>query len=79
MGCVAGWLAGAIGIKLISTQVVVEVGVELGKNCTRFTGLGIMMKLFSPSDSFSPESGGRVKPRTAMEAMSKQGTIRLKK
>ena len=34
---------------------------------------------FSPKESFSPESGGRVKPRTAMEAMSTQGTIRLKK
>ena len=33
----------------------------------------------SPSESFSPESGGRVNPRTAMEAMSTQGTIRLKK
>ena len=29
--------------------------------------------------SFSPESGGRVKPRTAMAAMRRQGTIRLKK
>ena len=35
--------------------------------------------VISPSESFSPESGGRVKPRTAMEAMSTQGTIRLKK
>ena len=33
----------------------------------------------SPKESFSPESGGSVKPRTAMEAMSTQGTIRLKK
>ena len=32
-----------------------------------------------PSESFSPESGGRVKPRTAIEAMSMQGTIKLKK
>ena len=32
-----------------------------------------------PRDSFSPESGGSVKPRTAMDAMSTQGTIRLKK
>ena len=31
----------------------------------------------SPKDSFSPESGGRVKSSTAMDDMSKQGTIRL--
>ena len=35
--------------------------------------------IVSPKESFSPESGGSVKPRTAMEAMSTQGTIRLKK
>lgn len=34
---------------------------------------------FLPSDSFSPESGGNVKPSTAIEAISTQGTIRLKK
>ena len=33
----------------------------------------------SPKESFSPESGGRVNPSTAIEAMSTQGTIRLKK
>jgi hypothetical protein len=32
-----------------------------------------------PRESFSPDSGGSVKPRTAMEAMSTQGTIKLKK
>ena len=32
-----------------------------------------------PRDNFSPESGGSVKPRTAMEAMRRQGTMRLKK
>ena len=32
-----------------------------------------------PSESFSPESGGRVKPRTAIDAMRTQGTMRLKK
>ena len=32
-----------------------------------------------PSESFSPESGGRVKPRTAIDAMRTHGTIRLKK
>ena len=32
-----------------------------------------------PSVSFSPESGGRVNPRRAIEEMSTQGTIRLKK
>ena len=34
---------------------------------------------FLPSVSFSPESGGRVKPRRAMLEMRTQGTIRLKK
>ena len=33
----------------------------------------------SPSDNFSPESGGSVKPSTAMEAIRRQGTIRLVK
>ena len=32
-----------------------------------------------PSESFSPESGGRVKPSTAIDAMRTQGTMRLKK
>lgn len=32
-----------------------------------------------PRVSFSPESGGRVKPRSAMEEMSTEGTMRLKK
>ena len=32
-----------------------------------------------PRVSFSPESGGRVKPRRAIEDMRTQGTIRLKK
>ena len=36
-------------------------------------------RIVTPSDSFSPESGGSVKPSTAMEAMRMQGTIRLKK
>ena len=32
-----------------------------------------------PKDNFSPESGGRVKSRTAMEEIRRQGTIKLKK
>ena len=32
-----------------------------------------------PRLNFSPESGGRVKPRTAIDAMRTQGTMRLKK
>ena len=35
--------------------------------------------LHSPSDNFSPESGGSVKSRTAIEEINKQGTIKLKK
>jgi hypothetical protein len=38
-----------------------------------------MEKKYSPSDSFSPESGGKVKPKTAIDAIRTQGTIRLKK
>lgn len=43
------------------------------------------MKLFKideqilPRDSFSPESGGRVKPNIAIEAIKTHGTIKLKK
>ena len=32
-----------------------------------------------PKESFSPESGGRVKARIAMEEIRMQGIIRLKK
>lgn len=32
-----------------------------------------------PKDNFSPESGGRVKPSTAILAISTHGTIKLKK
>jgi len=35
--------------------------------------------IVTPKLSFSPESGGRVNPSTAMDAMRRQGTIRLKK
>ena len=37
------------------------------------------VSLYVQRPSFSPESGGSVKPRTAMAAMRRQGTIRLKK
>ena len=30
-----------------------------------------------PRDNFSPESGGRVKSRTAIEEIRRQGTIKL--
>ena len=33
--------------------------------------------IYLPRDNFSPESGGRVKSRTAMEEISRQGTIKL--
>ena len=39
----------------------------------------LQMVVRKPRVSFSPESGGRVNPRRAMEEMSTQGTIRLKK
>ena len=34
---------------------------------------------FLPKDNFSPESGGSVKSKTAMEDIRRQGTIKLKK
>ena len=40
---------------------------------------GFWKKQNLPSDSFSPESGGSVNPRTAIEAIRTQGTMRLKK
>ena len=45
--------------------------------CPRIGKLTNMMMI--PKESFSPESGGRVKARMAMEAMRMQGIIRLKK
>ena len=44
----------------------------------RFTLLFILF-VISPRESFSPESEGRVKPSTAMEAIRTHGMIRLKK
>ena len=37
------------------------------------------MHFYLPSDNFSPESGGSVNPRTAIDAMRTHGTMRLKK
>lgn len=36
-------------------------------------------KIVTPNDNFSPESGGKVKPNTAIDAIRTQGTIKLKK
>lgn len=36
-------------------------------------------RIVTPRDSFSPESGGNVKPSTAIEAINTHGTIKLKK
>lgn len=35
--------------------------------------------IVTPRDNFSPESGGNVKPNTAIDAISTHGTIKLKK
>lgn len=37
------------------------------------------MNLFLPNVSFSPESGGKVKPSNAIDEIRTQGTIKLKK
>lgn len=39
----------------------------------------ITINLYSPSDNFSPESGGKAKPNSAIEAINTHGTIKLKK
>ena len=39
----------------------------------------MLMMIMIPNESFSPESGGRVKARMAMDAIRMQGIIRLKK
>lgn len=36
-------------------------------------------RIVTPSESFSPESGGNVNPSTAIEAIRTHGTIKLKK
>lgn len=36
-------------------------------------------RIVTPSDNFSPESGGKVNPSRAMEAIRTHGTIKLKK
>ena len=41
--------------------------------------LSLVINSNLPSVSFSPESGGKVKPSSAIEDMRTQGTIRLKK
>ena len=41
--------------------------------------LSLVINRNLPSVSFSPESGGNVKPSSAIEDMRTQGTIRLKK
>jgi hypothetical protein len=35
--------------------------------------------MVTPNDNFSPESGGSVKPKTAIDAIRTHGTIKLKK
>ena len=37
------------------------------------------LKSYLPNDNFSPESGGSVKPKTAIDAIRTHGTIKLKK
>lgn len=36
-------------------------------------------RVYLPSDNFSPESGGSVKPNRAIDAIRTHGTIKLKK
>ena len=44
-----------------------------------FEVVRLTRRIVTPRLSFSPLSGGRVNPSTAMLAISRQGTIRLKK
>lgn len=48
------------------------------KECVRNRGRNGWKNLL-PSDNFSPESGGKAKPNSAIEAINTHGTIKLKK
>ena len=44
---------------------------------TMVANIMIDIRVITPSVSFSPESGGRVKPSTAIDTIRIQGTMRL--
>lgn len=56
-----------------ASEVAGMVSATMFKNTVRDR------RIVTPRDSFSPESGGRVKPNTAIDAIRTQGTIKLKK
>ena len=62
--------------KIMFRKKLQETRNSLGFQQNQFAGADLSMN-FIPKDNFSPESGGRVKSRTAMEEMRRQGTIKL--
>ena len=53
-----------------------SAGNGMPRTCLLMSAVVISML---PRDNFSPESGGKVKPRTAMLEMRRQGMMRLEK
>ena len=60
-------------------MIVRPVVEPMDRFAALFHSDAIWVVVVVPSDNFSPESGGRVKSRTAIEEMRRQGTMRLKK
>ena len=52
---------------------------KFGRDINIYQGYFVASPCHLPNDSFSPESGGRVNPNNAIEAISTHGTIKLKK
>ena len=69
-----------LNIKLVKNAPINGVALVTGSmSPTIVLKRTMARRRLTPSDNFSPESGGSVKPSTAIEAISRHGTIRLKK
>ena len=67
-------------IENIKKKIIFRQKLQEAKDSNQINFLSADLSInFIPSDNFSPESGGRVKSRTAMEEIKRQGTIKLKK
>ena len=70
-------VTGNMSPTIVAKMVIASMMVTSGKqNIYIFR---VQKSLGLPRPSFSPESGGKVKPRMAIEEIRRQGTIRLKK
>ena len=78
---VAGMVSATILRKTVrDNRIVTPVGWVIHKSLITAKRPTLEPLLYySPRESFSPESGGKMKPNKAMEAIKTQGTIRLKK